>query len=95
MNPNKERRSLHFIFFFLNTDCLDKRNVMDLNYVMVSKTSEIVQVMLEKMGIITRMSRILDKRNIPVAYAECGRTMENTGGNHQGSDLGLCFAGFF
>lgn len=69
--------------------------MVDLNYVVVSKTSEIVQVMLEKMGIITRMSRILDKRNIPVAYAERGRTMENTGGNHQGSDLGLCFAVFF
>lgn len=69
--------------------------MVDLNYVVVSKTSEIVQVMLEKMGIITRMSRILDKRNIPVAYAERGRTMENTGGNHQGSDLGLFCCFFF
>lgn len=60
-----------------------------------SKTSEIVQTVLEKMGIITRMIRILDKRNILVVCAECGRIMENTGGNNQGSDLGLHFVVFF
>lgn len=38
-------------YFSLITDCLDKRNVVDINYVVVSESLEIMQAKLGKMGV--------------------------------------------